>query len=601
MIRRAFLGRVAIAMAAGTVWIADVDGQAVPRDTAAARRDSLAADSLRARADSVAADTAARADTIKAPIARAEMPALVGIGEPFRWDRAALFSSGATTVGELLERVPGATTYRPGWLASPQHTALMGDFSRVRVFYDGIEVDPLDARAGGLLDLSEVQLWTLEEVAVQRGADELRVHLRSWRVERTATNTRTDVATGDEDTNLYRAFGGKRFGRGEVVQFAAQQYGYDSRDLGLGGGDQLSLLGRLGWARRGWSVDAFAIRTSRTRDLHVRRFTTGVIPALRSVRTDAYVRAALGDPDRGSWLQLIAASLRFEEETPPSTGDEADTTRSRAQYVAAAGTSLGPLHISATGRTRVYEGVTHTTLAGRGAFETGVLALSVYGELRRSDTTWLEAAARLSPVPWLAVTGAVGRRQSGSGGPETLSARGEAGIRIGRLWTTGGVMLRDTAVLLPPPAAFDTGYVAAADPERPVGVFGTMRGRIWKDIHADAFVVRWENPGYYRPQTQARGELYVRTDWLGRFPSGNFGFLGSVAYEYRGRSAFPRADGADVTTQLRQLRTMVEIRIVDGYLFWQQQFRINSQPDIVPGFVLQRQLALYGVRWQFWN
>ena len=110
--------------------------------------DSAAADSARARAraDSIRADRLARraADSIKAPLARAEMPAQTDIGDRYRWTRDELFSTGALTLGELLGRIPGVVNYASGWIATPHTNTYGGDFRRIRLFYDGIELDPLD-------------------------------------------------------------------------------------------------------------------------------------------------------------------------------------------------------------------------------------------------------------------------------------------------------------------------------------------------------------------------------------------------------------------------------------------------------------------------
>ena len=54
---------------------------------------------------------------------------------------------------------------------------------------------------GNTTDLATIQIWTLEEVAVERGADELRVYLRSWRVDHTTPvlpRRCRDGNTGDE-------------------------------------------------------------------------------------------------------------------------------------------------------------------------------------------------------------------------------------------------------------------------------------------------------------------------------------------------------------------------------------------------------------------
>ena len=50
------------------------------------------------------------------------------------------------------------------------------------------------------------------------------------------------------------------------------------------------------------------------------------------------------------------------------------------------------------------------------------------------------------------------------------------------------------------------------------------------------------------------------------------------------------------------LETLVEIRLLDAVIFYQNRTRIRPVNfDIVPGFVFPRQTNLYGVRWQFWN
>ncbi|MGH9419395.1 MAG: TonB-dependent receptor plug domain-containing protein, partial [Thermoanaerobaculia bacterium] len=136
------------------------------------------------------------------------------------WNRAQLFATGALSVADLLERVPWATSFRTGWLASPKFVAVNGDLGRIKVFYDGIELDNVDPRSGSTLDLNTVQLWTLESVSIERFANEIRVNLRSWQVQNTDPYTRVDILTGDENTNAYRGYYGKRFFNGAGLQLA---------------------------------------------------------------------------------------------------------------------------------------------------------------------------------------------------------------------------------------------------------------------------------------------------------------------------------------------------------------------------------------------
>src|SRR6202140_1034342 len=140
--------------------------------------------------------------------------------------------------------------------------------------------------------------------------------MRTWRVDNTDPYTRVDIATGNEDTNLYRGFYGKRFDNGGVLQFAGQQYGVASPRFS-GSGDALSLLSRVGIAKKGWSLDAFVLRDNATRDIE--RAAVGFPPilSLDATNTDAYLRAAVGQVGSGPWAQLTVASLAFKGTTGP--------------------------------------------------------------------------------------------------------------------------------------------------------------------------------------------------------------------------------------------------------------------------------------------
>lgn len=586
-----------------------------PRDSTPPAPDTLRvpvpADPSRLPGDSARearADSARLAqDTVRAPIARWPAPPAIGIGERYRWDRDELFASGALTLLELLERIPGVTGLRSGWFPSPQIASFLGDVQRVRVFYDGLELHAMDPRGGNVLDLGMVQIWSLQEVSVERGAAELRVYCQSWTTERTAANTRTDVLTGDEDTNLYRAFYGKRFNRGEALQFAAQQYGTEV-DRGGGGGDALSLLGRTGWASRGLSADAFILRTRRN------RLAQRTIVGVESERTEAYVRLGAGQPQVGLWGQLIAGSHAYEEIAPRDTTDSTDRQLSRAQYVGAVGYSRGGVRLSGTQRVAVFEGRTYWTPSLHLGADGRFAGVSVLAEGDGPDSTRrLEAIARLSPLPFVAIAGAVARvldrRDSlpvgGDPGAAPLGpgegthARAELGLRLGGLWLTGGGLLR-AASTLAAPVLFDSAFQNVREPEAR-GAFATARGRVWNAIFVDAFAVQWEEPGVYRPRWQTRGEVFLRSRWMSRFPSGDFGVLASVRHDYRSSVPFPSEQGVIGAPASRVVTTLLEIRLINAVAFWQFRNVAGELYEIVPGFEMPRQGNLYGVRWQFWN
>jgi hypothetical protein len=292
----------------------------VKRDTVSGRRDTMPSrvDSSRVprrpvgrdtilvplppRADSVprgdttraAAKPKTAADTIKRQITRAQLPVILEIGAARIYDRAALFATGALTITDLLGRVPGLTELTTGWLGAPASVAMLGDVRRVRLFLDGVELDPLDPRQRGAPAANDMPLATLEELRIERAADEVRVYARTWRVDRTTPFTRADVATGDQNTNLYRAFFGRRFAHGEALQFAAEQYSTQPIRA-LPSSDALNLMLRAGITRGPWSVDLFAQRSRRNRArwTGIGNFLQSIdtIPDVESVRTEHLLRA----------------------------------------------------------------------------------------------------------------------------------------------------------------------------------------------------------------------------------------------------------------------------------------------------------------------
>lgn len=652
--RRAVAG---LGLTAGAVFPASVAAQVIVPDTV--RRPPPVAAPVPAHPDSLLlGDSTARrdtaktpADTIKAPLAKAESPRLPEAGEELHWDREALFASGALTLGELLERVPGAIAFRTGWIASAQTVSYLGDPGRVRVFYDGVELDALDPRTGGVLDLVEIQLWSLEEVRIERGAGELRVHLRSWRHDRTVPNTRVDVYTGDENTNMYRGFLGQRFARGEALQVAGQRYSTAQQRTGIrgspSGGQSTAYLVRLGWARGPWSADGLVIRDSRIRFTEqdfvrgaselrfLGRQLSDSVPRLEATRTDAYLRGAFGDPDAGLWIQAIAASSAFREATPqsgsrviapqppvqppgggtpperpvlPYGAPSSDSSRSRAQYVVAGGFTRWGLRLSGTSRVRVYGGATHfSPIVRASANLPGTLAVAARAERDGATRqTLVDAAASLRPFPFLTLAAAAEQRSRpaiAEEGAALLAARAEAAVRIARAWLVGGVLHRDSTVI-----ALPVVYDESARPgdrmavARARGAYGGVRGSLYKDIGIDATAIRWRSADLYRPLVEARTELYLRTRWLSRFPRGQFGLNASAIHDYRSPARFLTATGT--VTEPRGsniLSTLVEIRIRNAVVTWQYRNITGSIAAQVPGYLMPRLTNLYGVRWDFFN
>ena len=605
-----------------------------PPDSLHPRVDSIKArpDSLKASTDTIIGDsvtvlglhpgdtsTKIPKDTIKAPIAHAFLPPVLGVGDQFSWNREELFATGALTLTQLLDFIPGVTTFTTGNLPSPQFAAYAGNPGRVRIFLDGMEIDNLDPRAGGALDLAEIQIWSLEQVTIERGADEVRVYCRSWTVDRTTTSTRIDVVQSDQRTNLYRAFFGKRFQHGELLQVGGQNYGTSS-DASVGGGNELSLFGRLGWAHKQWSVDGYFMHADRTRDLRFQdqgnTLLEDSIPRQDRLRSDMYLRAGYGDPDSGAWVQTMVAHTKFNEHSPFTpfgsiAVDSADTTRTSTQYIATGGFTRWGFRLSGAERYDKLQtgGVSATTL--RASFEHRLLALSLYAERRGGDSSSTEeATARLTPLSFFAVSGTVARRHGGNafGDQDNLSARLEAGLRLEKAWLSVGLWRRDAAVV-PGLIAYDSAYVTA--PTRAAtGPFVSVRGKVFHDIGLNIWAVRWNSEGYYRPRLQSREELYIDTQWLQRFPSKHFRLVASIAHEYRQDVVFPTRDGVESLSDPNGLVALfsnaivgrIEFHVIDAAIFINSYSGVSpTRVEKVPGYTQPPARITFGVRWQFWN
>ena len=569
------------------------------------------------KTDSVPDSLKVKRDSIKPPIGRFADPAPYEIGPRYEWNREQLFATGALTVVDLLDRIPGITTYRSGWLATPQTATYNADFRRVRIFYDGVELDALDNTTGGLIDLSTVQLWTLEHLSIERTASELRIYMRTWRVDNTDPYTRVDIATGNEDTNLYRGFYGKRFDNGGVLQFAGQQYGVTSPRF-AGSGDGLSLLSRIGIARKTWSVDAFVNRTHATRDIERSSVQSGrpSVLALDATHTDAYLRAAVGRVGSGPWVQATVASLGFKGTTGPdrsvgatSQPDTLPRKSSETQYNVSAGITLGPARAEVEDRVRALGGTSYNSVSGRLDVATAFAVLSGFAEHDGfRQVTNLDAGIRLQPLSFIAVAGSVGRTAPTSQSNPTAgfgslangtSARGEVALRIFGPWVSVGMISAEKAVGLAP-IVYDT-LLLPTTSGRIKASTGSIRGPIGRGFGIDAWITRWDSAGNYQPQYESRSEINFANNFSKRFPRGDFEVRVAGVYEYRGHNIFSSSAGDIRVGTAKTVSALLEIRILRAVISYQQRNILGYLYEVVPGFQMPRVLAIYGVRWDFWN
>lgn len=591
-----------------------------------------------------------RIDTLKAPLARGEAPPVLEIGDARIYDRSAIYATGALTLSDLLGRVPGLTAYATGWTVAPTAVAVMGDFRRLRIFLDGLELDPMDRREQGRAPVNDLPLQTLEELRIERGADEVRVYARTWRTRNTTPSTRADVLTGDQNTNLYRGWFGRRYSHGELLQVSAEQLSTQPTGS-LPSSDTRSYLLRTGIVSGPWSLDVTAIRSDRDLGKWAGQGTvlqsTDTIAPWATHRTTAWLRLGNGDPESPRWAQVVASAHGWQGSASAAAGDTLvahDSTTYESQYLFTGGMRRGPLRASAAERVRVAQHVTSAVPSVRASLESPLLALSALGEGRgRLDPARAELTGQLRLGSRLTVLGAAahtggGNFQRVAGAPpgpalhlggaltdlplappaydtgsaagryelaSSNSARLEAGVHVGDLWLSAGLLRRGPSTLLPA-AGLDSAYgrVAAVREEGGASArTAAVRGRLWRIVHVDAWAVAWsDTAGLYRPRYQTREELYLETSLLDRFPRGNFGILASLAHEYRSTSHFATPDDS-LRTALgsRRIDFKLEIRIETAVISYQFRNLLQENYAQVPGFFMPRQTQYYGVRWEFFN
>ncbi len=598
----------------------------------------------------------AKRDTIKPSLARAPVPPIIEIGPPHIYDRTALFATGSLTLSDLLGRILGMTEYTAGWEGAPAAVAYLGDVRRIRLFLDNVEIEPLNPRMRGAVAVNDLSLHDLEELRIERAADEVRVYARSWRVDRTTPYSRADVFTGDQNTNLYRAFFGRRFRHGEAFQLAVDQYNTQPIRA-LPSSDALNIMLRVGTTHGPWKADLFTVRNSRNRGEWVgfggASSTVDTITGLSASTLTAYARLGNGDPDRGRWFQVQAAGNKYT--LTPRTSNNflgradstavPDTSLYVGEYIASGGVTSGPFRVWGTERLRTHRGRSWSTPSGNAAVQTDLVAVSLLAEGSGPLTpSQAQATVRLTPFGRLALFGTFSHSGSGtferllgdtvSGrtidpagvyqpGPVfffpgydslevaryTLEARSsmrlEAGIRLKDLWISGGVIQRGATTLLSPEDLLvdkSAGTRVRTEGEAKATTV-SVRGRLYKSLYANAWGIAWDDTtGVLRPRYQSRSELYIQTNLLNRFPSGNFGLLASLAHDYRSTVRFPLLEGGLISVpDTRVVSFRLEIRVQTAVVSYQFRNVLQERYRLIPGFQMPRQTQLYGVRWDFWN
>lgn len=250
--------RIAVALACA---LALASALAPAHLAAQAQPDSVRADTLRVdtlQVDTLQVDTlppmmrpepdtlppgdSVEADTIFYNLPRVDhRPANGWTSGAWSWNHDEILATGAITLLDLLEKVPGVIALRAGDYGTPHAlTAFALGAGRIRVFRDGFELVPL---VGGSVELARVGLGGITHVRLERMPDEIRIYLESFTFADGRAYSLVEAGTGDLNTNLLRGMFGNPTALGGDVALALERA--DSR--GARGNEQGFVQGT--WVR----------------------------------------------------------------------------------------------------------------------------------------------------------------------------------------------------------------------------------------------------------------------------------------------------------------------------------------------------------------
>jgi hypothetical protein len=273
------------------------------------------------------------------------------------------------------------------------------------------------------------------------------------------------------------------------------------------------------------------------------------------------------------------------------------------QYNLSGGYTAGPARLEINDRLRASAGTSTNSISGRLDFATRFGVLNGFAEhdgFRRATNA--DVGARLQPLPFLALSGSVAR-STPNGGLSTLAStttyRGEAGLRILGPWISGGVIVTDKTEGLAP-IVYDT-LLLPTPAGRATARTISIRGPLGRGFGIDSWLVNWDQSRAYQPQYQSRSEINFTNSFLRRFPRGDLELHAAAIYEYRGNTVFPLAAGDVAAPTAKTISALLEIRILRAVISYQQRNILGYPYSVIPGFDMPRVLAIYGVRWDFWN
>ena len=584
--------------------------------------DTLPADSAQVQDSLAAADTVS-ADTIyhNMPMFTAAAPASYATGV-WEWDRRAIMASGANTLAELFQEVPGLVILLGGDYGTPAAMSAFGlGGGGYRIVRDGFE---LYSVGGGVADLQRVGLVGIERVRLDRSLGRMVVELYTYRYDDGRPFSVVEAGTGDFDTNLLRGVYAD-----PTALFGSVAGGLERVDTRGRGPEQNEGGNRTGsWVRYQLHLGDRAALGVDFRRVSTQTRVSAFAP--RTSRTDLVLK--------GGWR--IVPGVTLEAYTGRSSlsvgGDELDFDArggTRRQHGGRVGLDVGAAWLSAAGR--LFEG----ELPSHGLDAEGGLTSARWGGVagRWSAGSWNDvgisshaARAWLSPLPGATLFGGYEAGEYGGregplmdeAGPPPLAIPtglqpGEAAIteretlRVGASLSRWGVTLGGALLYAESDSVRPLGTELDAGAPSVVGVHRNGWEAIavlptsFEGLTLEGSYQGWDEDGPYLPAQVYRGSfefhrVYKESENLELWAS-----LGVRGHDPMSVFVDDAADGGGglVTVPFYQSWYFrIQVRVVTVRLWLgMDNFTLRRNLQQYPERLLPYARSFFALRWDMWN
>ena len=604
--------------------------QVVPtaRDTTHVRPDTTSADTSSIRTDTAA--TPAFTDSVK-PLPQIPT-AFLGPANGFSdgvwvWDRTGIQLETTTTLGDLLERIPGINIFRSGLYAQPLAASFSGATANgVEIWFDGYILDPLLESS---FDISKMELAELENVRVERHFGKIRIFIQTLSVKDTRAYSNIEAGVSQPNANVFRGL----FMVPKLF-FGPVGFALDRIDThGLAGSEPANQVG--GWAK--WSY----VRPNAGLQVEYHRTQTnrdeGSPWPDQFSRSDIIVqgRARLRP---GLVAEVFGGRTHMDLDTSVTRADSVPHyDQDETQFGGRLSYESSLFWANAAAHLRDNKFLPATQFDGAAGIHYAIF--SARADVGQSD--WRDAGtanelslqAQVEPFHGLRIFGETTTSDRGAAylmrlADSTATITSYKGYRAGGelTWhgaTVGAALLHassDSIVSFGLP--FDT--IDARYPGADVTGF-EMSGRVplpiplpllGKGLAAEGMVTNWRSGSFsiYLPTQQYRAGLEYYAVPL---KSGNLEMLGRIEMVHRGPMFAPLRTTDDQTGDPVTSITMPAIDYIDAYLqiriidvrafvryedlTAQSPFVLPGRPPEVPARQIRGPRIIYGVKWQFFN